>query len=150
MSQESQTGCPFGSLHHIGIVVEPEGFDETVEAMCRLLGGSVSEGGEDEPLDMRWAFVSSAGNVPIEVAAPLGNRPTGLTRHLERKGGGLHHVSFETFDIGAVADHVEASGLPLIGRAEDHGGYAELFVHPKALGGALLHALEDRRETDAS
>lgn len=145
MNPADQDACPFGRLHHIGIVVEPSRYADTIANLCALLGGEVTESGEDEPLDMRWAFVASAGNPPIEVAAPRGNRPTSLVRYLERRGGGLHHVSFETFDLGAAALHIDAVGLPPVGRDDDHGGYAEVFVHPKSLGGALFHVLEDRR-----
>lgn len=149
-SQSGAAGCPFGRFHHVGVVVETARYDDTVDALCRLLGGAVSDGGEDEGLDMRWSFVSSVGNPPIEVATPLGNHETGLTRYLETHAGGLHHVSFETFDLDEVARHVDAAGLQQLGRNDDHGGYAELFVNPRQLGGALFHVLEDRRAGESS
>lgn len=136
----------FGVFHHVGIVVSAEEFESTVDALCRLVSGTVSDGGEDETLDMRWVFVSSAHNPIFEVASPLGSRTTALTRHLLKHGGGLHHVSFETSDIGTSAGHVHRVDLPMTGADDDHAGYAEHFIQPRALGGALFHAFEDRRE----
>lgn len=137
--------CPFGRFHHVGLVVALEKYQSTVDALCRLLGGTVEDGGFDDLLDMRWAFVRSAQNPLIEVASPLGHRATALTRHLEVRGGGLHHVSFENFDIGAAALHIDLVDLTAIGRNDDHDGYAEVFVAREDLGGALLHTFEDRR-----
>jgi methylmalonyl-CoA/ethylmalonyl-CoA epimerase len=136
---------PFGRFHHAGIVVAHETHDDVVNALAKLLMGTVTDGGTDDPLDIRWTFLSSPNNPIIEVASPRGVKESPISRFLEATGGGVHHLSFETNDIDRCFRHTTEVDLPVVGRQDDHGGWAELFVAPSALGGAIILAMEDRR-----
>lgn len=149
MTSDLPPACPFGTFHHVGIVVPADQHDATVSTFTTLLGATISDGGEDEPLDIRWTFLESAGNPIFEIASPMGNKESAMTRFLDQGRRGLHHVSFETAHLPDSLAHTTSAGIPVIGHEEDHGGFAEFFVSPTVTGGALVHVLEDRRGVTA-
>ncbi|HEY8038825.1 MAG TPA: methylmalonyl-CoA epimerase [Polyangiaceae bacterium] len=78
----------------------------------------------------------------IELIAPRGNE--GLTRFLERRGPGLHHVAIEVEGIEAAIALLKGLGVPMIDEAPRKGarGHKVAFVHPKATGGVLVELVE--------
>jgi hypothetical protein len=134
---------PFGALHHVGIVV-PE-LNPSVANLCALLQGDVVERGRDDALGADWVWIESAASPIIEVVAPAGSGGP-IAAHLERRGPGLHHVSFRATDLDDAMAHVRRCGFGVVGEDRAHSGYEEFFVHPDATGRALFHAF---RELDA-
>ena len=67
-----------------------------------------------------------------------------IGRYIEKRGAGLHHIALKTGDIDRTLAHLASLGVPLIdshGRPGSRRGRIG-FVHPKALGGVLLHFVE--------
>lgn len=129
-------------LHHLGIVVPPEGYDALVRGMCEWFGGEIVDGGEDDELDITWAWVNGPGGVLIEAVAPRSDRRTAITRFVARTGGGLHHVSFETTSVASCARALHERDAVTVGHRDNHGGWAEFFMAPDQLGGARLHWMQ--------
>jgi len=128
---------PFGALHHIGIAVYD--FEPARENICALLGGTVIDQGEDQDvLAAAWLFIQAPGSVPIELVTPTGDGP--IARYLAKRGEGIHHISFHADSLDASHEHASVCGLRIIGENRDHGGAEELFIHPRLMGGALLHS----------
>lgn len=67
-----------------------------------------------------------------------------IGRYIAKRGAGLHHVALKTDNIDRTLSHLATQGYPLIdtrGRPGSRRGRIG-FVHPKALGGVLLHFVE--------
>jgi len=127
---------PFGALHHIGIAANE--LDATVENICALVDGRVTDRGVEESLGMEWVWIEAPGMPIFEVVTATGEGP--IADYLARHGQGLHHLSFKPTGIDASLDHVRQCGLGIIGENHDHSGFEEFFVDPKLTGGALLHS----------
>lgn len=137
-----ETYPALGALHHIGIVVTAGEYELLVASLCQWFCGGVVDSGEDDPLDIRWAWVTGPGGLIIEPVAPRSSSETPITRFLARTGGGLHHVSFETHQLGSCSALLEHRGAPTVGHNPDHGGWAEFFIAPDQTGNALLHWMQ--------
>ncbi len=88
------------------------------------------------------AVLIPIGDSNIELIAPRGN--DGLSRFLEKRGPGLHHVAIEVEGIEAALAFLKGLGVPLIDETPRSGarGHKVAFVHPKATGGVLVELVE--------
>jgi methylmalonyl-CoA/ethylmalonyl-CoA epimerase len=88
------------------------------------------------------ALLLPVGDMSIELIAPRGNE--GLTRFLDKRGPGLHHVAIEVDRIDEAIALLAAMGVPLIDAQPRPGarGHKVAFVHPKATGGVLVELVE--------
>jgi methylmalonyl-CoA/ethylmalonyl-CoA epimerase len=128
-------------IDHVAIAVEDR--DHATQQLAGLFG--LDAGAREHVASQRTdvAFLHAAGAAPsltteIEVCAPAGN--ASLTRFLEKRGPGLHHVCFEVDDLpGALAD-LKAAGVRLIDETPRAGarGHLVAFIHPAATGGVLF------------
>jgi methylmalonyl-CoA epimerase len=131
MTQEA--GATFD---HIGILVED--LDGAIARYEAILGGRFERYVDDEELDCHWARAPIGGGATLELVAPRSDGSP-YARDLERRGEGLHHVSFRVTDVVAERDRLEALGLGVLGFTLDHAGWQELFVHPRHTDGVLMH-----------
>ena len=67
-----------------------------------------------------------------------------ITRFLQSRGRGLHHVALKVRDIDATLAGMAAAGLPMIDTKGRPGSRrAQIgFPHPNALGGILMHLVQ--------
>ena len=67
-----------------------------------------------------------------------------ITRFVESRGRGLHHVAIKVRDIQATLASMAAAGLKMIDRKGRPGSRRALigFPHPQALGGVLMHLVQ--------
>jgi methylmalonyl-CoA/ethylmalonyl-CoA epimerase len=126
----------FGQLHHIGIVVRE--FEPARSNILGLLQGSVIDQGTDERLAAQWVWIDSRRNPIVELVAPAGDGP--IAAWLERRGEGLHHLSFMPESLDGSMSHARDCGLQLMGEDRDHGGFEEFFIAPGETGHALFHS----------
>ncbi|WP_370937386.1 VOC family protein [Amycolatopsis sp. cg13] len=131
-----------GRLNHIGIVVPGAEHDTVVDSLVRLFAGEINQSGDDEELNGRWSWVRASSGLVLEVCSPFENAASAMTRFLERTGGGLHHVSFDSDDITACRAAARERGATLVGESDDHAGWAEFFVRPRETGYALFHWMQ--------
>lgn len=78
------------------------------------------------------------GETRIELITPM--RPDSeVSAFLEKRGGGIHHIAFNTNDVDADVADLRNKGVRI---AQDPSpgahGCRVAFVHPKATGGVLL------------
>ena len=89
-----------------------------------------------------------ASETSIELISPRGN--DGLTKFLEKRGPGLHHIAVEVEGIEEAIGLLQGLGVPMIDLTPRKGarGHKVAFVHPKATGGVLVELVEpDHDET---
>src|SRR5262249_43719229 len=78
------------------------------------------------------------GRSEIELLEPI-DAAGGVAKFLARRGEGLHHVCFETADVGAELAAARAQAFPLIDEAPRAGLAGMIcFLHPKGTRGVLV------------
>ncbi len=130
-------------LNHIGVAVsDPAGLTRTLE----LLGFGKTHVEDVPEQGVRTHFIPLSQATTqvelLEVTDPEGT----VAKFLEKKGPGVHHLSFEV-ERGALDGLVaklSAAGLQWIYPAPRPGahGMRVNFVHPKSAGGVLIELME--------
>ncbi len=128
-----------GKIHHVAVVVRD------LEGSLGLYRDSLGlelEKVMPIPSDhVRIGFVL-VGEVKIELVQPT-DGTTGVSRFLESKGEGFHHICFEVPDIQAALDRLASDGLQLIDTSPRMGADGPVaFVHPKSCHGVLVELVE--------
>jgi methylmalonyl-CoA/ethylmalonyl-CoA epimerase len=88
------------------------------------------------------ALLLPIGETSVELITPRGNES--LSRFLEKRGPGLHHIAVEVEGIESAIAFLKGLGVPMIDEAPRIGarGHKVAFVHPKATGGVLVELVE--------
>jgi methylmalonyl-CoA/ethylmalonyl-CoA epimerase len=71
-----------------------------------------------------------------------------ITKFIEKKGEGIHHIAFAVKDIDAQLKHAEKEGVKLIDVIPRKGaeGLEIAFLHPRSTGGVLIELCENRNK----
>lgn len=67
-----------------------------------------------------------------------------ITKYIDTRGQGLHHVALKSPDINATLDALGDAGCTMIDTVGRPGSRRALigFIHPKSLGGLLVHVVQ--------
>jgi len=98
------------------------------------LGGEYLMGADQG--DWRWLQLRYPGGGKVELLEPLGEGF--LTKFLDRRGEGLHHVTFKTDDIEAAIAHLRGLGFELVDVNISHPHWKEAFLRPSRSHGTLI------------
>ena len=123
-------------LDHIAIAV-PD-LEEAIRRFASDLGLTLAGREDVEAAKTTTAFLPVPGT-KIELVHPLrGEGP--IAKYLEQKGGGLHHLCFETDDIEGDVARLKALGYRFLTDAPTPGAHGKrvIFIHPKSAGGVLI------------
>lgn len=127
----------YKKVHHIGIAVQ--NIEKSVE-LYRDLMGLPLEGLQAVPEQQVLTAFFPVGDMHLELIQPTeGN--VGVTKFLETRGEGVHHLCFEVDDIDAALAECRSRGLRLIDetpRTIENGAKKMAFLHPKSTGGVLI------------
>jgi methylmalonyl-CoA/ethylmalonyl-CoA epimerase len=122
-------------IHHVGVVV-PD-LDRAMTFWRDLLGLRLTKSAIVQDQGVKAALLK-AGDSEIELLEPL-DPQNGVGRFLARRGGGLHHVCFETEDVARELEGARAKGIQLIDQKPRRGLAGMIcFLHPKATHGVLV------------
>lgn len=104
--------------------------------MIRFMGGVFRDGGDNVRMRFRWVQFTLPGGAKLELIQPLEGNDW-LVRHLERRGEGLHHVTFKVFDLEVAVERALAHGMEITtySRTPD---WSEAFIHPKSANGVVV------------
>ena len=90
---------------------------------------------------VRIAFLP-VGDTEIELLEPLGPETT-VGKFIERRGPGLHHLSFDVQDVAGEIARLAGTGVPVLDAEPRQGATAKTaFLHPRASGGVLIELSE--------
>jgi methylmalonyl-CoA epimerase len=122
-------------IHHVGVVVA--NLEQGMRFWRDTLGLRFTKSATIEEQGVRAALLK-IGESEIELLEPI-NPDGGVGKFLARRGGGLHHVCFETDDIARELESARQKGIALIDQKPRHGLAGMIcFLHPKATRGVLV------------
>jgi len=129
-----------GAVNHIGIAVT--NLEEAKKVFSEALGLPCVDEKTLPERGVRIAFLSS-GNTTIELLEGIGPEST-VSKFVEQRGPGIHHVCFEVDGIERVMKELADSGVRLIDEKPRPGaeGKPVAFVHPKSTLGVLVELIE--------
>jgi methylmalonyl-CoA epimerase len=127
------------AVHHVGVAVPS--IEQAMHFYGEKLGLSAEERLELHDHQLNVAFVKAA-NVLIELLEPT-SPDTPVSRFLERRGPGLHHLCFGTPDIREHLRDLKDKGVELIDETPRPGAHGEVaFLQPTAALGVLVELLQ--------
>jgi methylmalonyl-CoA/ethylmalonyl-CoA epimerase len=129
-------------IEHIGIAVAS--LEDGQKLFSALLG---KEPYKIESVDEEGVVTVfyQMGDSKVELVIPS-RVDSPVSRFLEKRGPGLHHVAFAVQDIRSEMNRLRDSGFQLI-TDEPYAGADQkevVFIHPKSTGGLLVELCADR------
>ncbi|HEY3100825.1 MAG TPA: methylmalonyl-CoA epimerase, partial [Methylomirabilota bacterium] len=122
-------------IHHVGVVVKR--LTDAYRFYRDVLGLPLLKEQTIDAQGVRAALLA-AGDTEIELLEPL-DAASGIGRFLARRGEGLHHLCFETPDVGTALTNLKDRGAELIDTAPREGLAGRIaFLHPRACCGVLV------------
>lgn len=122
-------------VHHIGILVS--NLDQATRLYQDCFGAEV---GRTEILTERGvkaAVLSLSQGPKLELLEPLPD--SNMAKILEKRGEGLHHITFEVDDVDKELSRLSELGVELIDKKSRRGLEGMVaFIHPKSLRGVLV------------
>ncbi len=128
-------------INHLGIATK--GIDEALKFWEDALGLENVHTEIVEDQKVRVAMLP-IGESRVELLEPT-SEDSPISKFLEKRGGGIHHIAVETDDIEAALAKLKAQGARLIDEKPRIGaeGCLVAFVHPSTTGGVLLELVQN-------
>jgi len=121
-------------VDHVGILVS--NLDEAIKLYEDCLGVVVDKIETISEQGVRAAILSLAEGAKLELLEPLPG--SNLARVLEKRGEGLHHITFEVDDVDKELSRLSEL-VELIDKKPRQGLEGLVaFLHPKSLRGVLI------------
>lgn len=129
-------------INHLGIATK--GIDEALKFWSDALGLENVHTEVVEDQKVRVAMLP-LGESRVELLEPI-SEDSPLSKFLEKRGPGIHHIAVEVEDIEASLAQLKDKGMRLIDESPRIGAENCLvaFVHPASAGGVLLELVQTR------
>ncbi len=129
-------------IDHIGIAVKDLAislplFEKLLNTQCYKTENVVSE-------EVKTAFFQT-GETKIELLESATSDGV-ISRFIEKKGEGIHHIAFEVSDILSEMARLKKEGFVLLSEAPKEGADNKwvCFLHPKNTNGVLIELCQTR------
>jgi methylmalonyl-CoA epimerase len=129
-------------IDHVAIIVS--NIEQSLAFYRDTLGITPSEIKEVPTEKVRIAFLPMGGPAgsEIELIEPT-TTDSSLSKFLEKRGEGLHHICLEVDDIDAALAQMQEKGAPVLDKQPRIAAEGRaIFIHPKATNGVLLELVE--------
>lgn len=129
-------------IEHIGIAVAD--LEKSNELFARLLGNShfKTELVEGEGVETSFFQI---GDTKVELLQAT--RPDSpISKFINRKSEGVHHIAFDVEDIMAEVDRLKAEGFEILNETPKLGADNKLvvFLHPRSTNGVLVELCQEK------
>jgi len=131
------------------IAIAVRNLDEARQFFERILGAEFQPIEDIADQGFRYQPFTVAG-FTLELLCPYRDDSV-IARFIERRGQGVHHVSFEVDDLDEAVASLGADDVEVSHRLEypddvvfEGHHWREAFVHPKGAFGVLLHVCEKK------
>jgi len=122
-------------VDHIGILVS--NLDEAIRLYKDCFGAEVDKIETISKQGVKAAILSLAQGAKLELLEPLPG--SNMANVLEKRGEGLHHITFEVDDIDKELSRLSGSGIELVDKQSRLGLEGMVaFIHPKSVRGVLV------------
>jgi methylmalonyl-CoA/ethylmalonyl-CoA epimerase len=130
-------------INHLGIATK--GIDEALKFWENALGLENVHTETVEDQKVRVAMLP-LGESRIELLEPT-SEDSPISKFLEKRGGGIHHIAVEVEDIEAALAKLKHEGARLIDETPRIGaeGCLVAFVHPSSANGVLLELVQENK-----
>lgn len=127
-------------IHHIGIAVR--NLDDALGRYKDQLGFEF-EGRETVESENVEVAIFRIGESRVELLQPTKSDSV-ISKFLEKRGEGFHHIAMEVDDIGQALKELEEAGAPVIDEEPKigAGGHKVAFIHPKGAAGVLVELIQ--------
>lgn len=128
-------------IDHIAIAVKSLAL--SIPLFEKMLGNSCYKIEEVASENVKTAFFQT-GESKVELLE--GMDPEGvITKFIEKKGEGLHHIAFGVQDLVVKIDELKKEGFEFISETPRKGADNKLivFLHPKCTNGVLVELCQD-------
>ena len=126
-------------INHVAIVVED--IDSALGFWRDVLGLELDHIEEVPSQASKVAFIP-LGDSEVELVEPIAP-DSGLSKYLEKRGEGLHHLCLEVEDIEGMLASLKEKGARLINETPlELPGRKMAFIHPKTANGVLIELYE--------
>lgn len=127
-------------IDHIGIATR--GIEDAITFYRDALGLAIGDTEEVAEQKVRVAMLP-IGESRIELLEAT-SEDSPLTRFLEKRGPGIHHIAVQVDDIRDALANLRQRGARLIDEEprQGAGGCLVAFVHPSSTGGVLLELVQ--------
>jgi methylmalonyl-CoA/ethylmalonyl-CoA epimerase len=127
-------------VDHVGIAVKS--LEERLAFWHGALGMQLSGRATVPSEGVSVAFLP-AGESRVELLEA--SRPDSpIAKFVEKRGEGIHHITFQVEAIQPLLDRLKTAGVPLLDETPRTGaeGTRVAFLHPRAAGGVLVELVE--------
>ena len=76
------------------------------------------------------------------------NSDSAISKFIEKKGEGIHHIAYEVDDIYVEMDRLKTEGFEVLNKEPKLGADNKLifFLHPKSTNGVLVELCQERKD----
>ena len=132
----------FEKISHIGVAVKDI---EASTALFRKLFGKEPDHDEELHEHKIRTAMFNVGTSSIELTEAL-DPESPIAKFIEKRGEGVHHVSFLVDDIEKELARLKLAGFEIIDERPRTGadGFLVAFLHPKSTNGVLIEISQKR------
>ena len=102
-----------------------------------LLGGVPHQYEEQPQRGFRWLTLRYPSGSQLELIAPMGEQGF-LQRFLEKRGEGIHHLTFIVDDLRRAVEQARAAGLRVVDEDYSNPAWQEAFISPLSANGTIV------------
>ena len=132
-------------IDHVAIIVRD--IEQALHFYRDTLGITPREIKDVPTEQVRIAFLPMGGpnGSEIELIQPTVSESS-LTKFLEKRGEGLHHICLEVDDIDAALQDLQTKGASVLDKQPRIAAEGRaIFLHPKGTNGVLLELIEKQK-----
>lgn len=128
-------------IEHIGIAVKD--LEASNKLFAKLFGKAHYKTEEVASEGVKTSFFMAGPN-KVELLEGL-NEDSPISKFIEKKGEGIHHIAFEVSDIEAEIARLSAEGFRVLNETPKKGADNKLvaFLHPKSSNGVLVELCQE-------
>lgn len=134
-------------IEHLGIAVKS--IKNANDLFAKLLGRLPYKQEQVESEGVATSFFKIGEN-KIELLEGI-HTESPISKFIEKKGEGIHHVAFEVDDITGEMQRLKQEGFKLLSEEPKKGADNKLicFVHPKDTNGVLIELCQEIKESES-
>jgi len=125
---------------HVGMVIRNT--DEVLGVLSRLFGFEAVEALAETEAGFKSTLISKS-DVTLELLEPVG--PQGIIqKFMEKKGGGLHHVSIRVSNLEEEMTRLREQGVQFLSETPNQvtDTSKNVFIHPRSAAGLLIELVQ--------